>query len=363
MSEIILNTTELESEIEAQRNLLNSDRLDLSFGEIISMYERQEIVIRPAFQRYFRWDVDQRTRFIESLLLGIPIPPIFVAEDKEGVWELVDGLQRISTVLSFFGILRSEDAGVRDKNNWVLSEGDRVRSLENFNYASLPNKFRLNIKRSTCRVEILRWNSSYDMRFELFNRLNTGGTPLTAQEIRNSIYRDISTKFNDFLKRIANFQSFLSLIDLTDEQYEQLYHEELALRFISLYKNSANVKTSISQHMTNFMREALENESFDYNSYEEIFNNVFTLLNPLGRSIFRQRDGSFATSLYDVITIGISENYSLYTSLSGPIILDKINKQVRTDEILIKFSRKGGNNQKLRIINRLREAKRIFGAI
>ncbi len=133
----------LKSQIEEQRNLLNTDRLDLSFGEIISMYERREILIKPAFQRYFRWDEEQRTRFIESILLGIPIPPIFVAEDKDGVWELVDGLQRISTILSFFGILRSEDQGIKSKNNWELTEGERVPSLEGFTYETIPSEFLL----------------------------------------------------------------------------------------------------------------------------------------------------------------------------------------------------------------------------
>lgn len=188
----------LIKQIEEERNLLNTDRLDVSFGEIISMYERREIEIKPAFQRYFRWDEEQRTRFIESILLGIPIPPIFVAEDKSGIWELVDGLQRISTILSFFGILRSNDEGIKNNNNWVLTEGERIPLLEGFTYETIPNQFRLNIKRATCRVEILRWNSNYDMRYELFNRLNTGGSPLTAQEIRNCIYRDISPDFNNF---------------------------------------------------------------------------------------------------------------------------------------------------------------------
>ena len=96
----ILKEQILKEQIETQRNLLSTDRLDVSFGEIMSMYERREIIIKPAFQRYFRWDLDQKTRFMESILLGIPIPPIFVAEDGDGVWELVDGLQRISTVLS-----------------------------------------------------------------------------------------------------------------------------------------------------------------------------------------------------------------------------------------------------------------------
>jgi len=356
-----MDAEKLKKQIETQRNLLNTDRLDVSFGEIMSMYERKEIVIKPAFQRYFRWDEEQRTRFIESLLLGIPIPPIFVAEDGSGVWELVDGLQRVSTVLSFFGVLRSEDEGVRSKNNWCLTEGDRVEALEGFNYETIPNPFRLNIKRATCRVEILRWNTDYDMRFELFNRLNTGGSPLTAQEIRNCIYRDISNKFNDFLKKSAENKDFLALIDLDDEQYERLYHEELALRFISLYNNSSQVRTSIAQHMTSFMKSALDNEGFDYAKYGKIFSEVFALLSPLGRDIFRQKDGKFATALYDVITIGVGENYEYYYK-DGPseVISDRI-KEVRNDDVLKKLSRRGGNNQKTRIINRLKEAKRIFG--
>lgn len=355
-----MDIEKLKVQIEEQRNLLNTDRLDLSFGEIMSMYERKEIVIKPAFQRYFRWDEEQKTRFIESIILGIPIPPIFVAEDGDGIWELVDGLQRVSTVLSFFGILSSEDEGISKKNNWALTEGERVEALEGFTYETIPNQFRLNIKRATCRVEILRWNSNYDMRFELFNRLNTGGSPLTTQEIRNCIYRDISTKFNEFLKKIAANQDFRTLIDLSNEQYEQLYDEELALRFISLYQNLKNVRTSISQHMTVFMKTALDNKDFDYELYERIFSEVFALLKPLGKEIFRQPDGNFATALYDVITIGVAENYNYYQSQSSEVILNKIN-EVRADSVLIRFSRRGGNNQKSRIINRLTEAKRIFG--
>jgi hypothetical protein len=364
----LLDETLLQQQIEEQRNLLSTDRLDLSFGEIMRMYQDGDIIIRPAFQRYFRWDVEQRTRFIESILLGIPIPPIFVAADGNGVWELVDGLQRVSTMLSFFGALKSKDEGIKSKNNWILGEGDKISALEGFTYETIPELFKRNLKRATCRVEILNWNSSYDMRFELFNRLNTGGSPLTPQEIRNCIYRDISDDFNQFLTRIASNEDFLSLIDLDDELIEQLYHEELALRFISLYKNT-QIKHSIPQHMTAFMKQALENKEFDYINYEKVFTNVFALLNklPLNRSIFRnqikhQKDGQFATALYDVITIGIGENYDFYKETSPNVILDKINNEVKKDRVLEKFSRKGGNGQKDRIINRLREARRIFGS-
>lgn len=364
MSEV-LNSELLQQQVEEQRNLLSTDRLDLSFGEIMRMYQDGDIIIRPAFQRYFRWDEEQRTRFIESILLGIPIPPIFVAADGKGVWELVDGLQRISTILSFFGILKSEDEGIKSKNNWTMTEGDKVPMLENFTYELLPELFKRNLKRATCRVEILNWNSNYDMRYELFNRLNTGGSPLTQQEIRNCIYRDISDEFNDFLKHISENANFKKLIALNDEQVERLYHEELALRFISLYNNASNIKSSISQHMTDFMKHALENKKFDYKGCEEIFSKVFALLNrqPLDSSIFRQSNGAFATALYDVITIGIAENYDLYRTQTAEMILEKINNEVRQDDVLMKFTRRGGNNQKGRIKNRLREAMRIFGNI
>lgn len=353
-----LDVKKLEIEIEDQRNSLSTDRLDMSFGEILSMYEREEIVIDPDFQRLFRWDIEQQTRFMESILLGIPIPPIFVAEDNDGKWELVDGLQRTSTILSFFGILKT----IPEKNNWVMLAGERVPSLEGFNISNIPNKFKLNIKRSTCRIEIIRWNSNYDLRFELFNRLNTGGTPLTPQEIRNCIYRGISPKFNDFLKKLANSTDFLSLLSLSSKQLEQLYHEELVLRFLSLYKNSRNIKFSIAQHMTNYMKDAVNDNSYDYADLEKHFNEVISILKPHNKKIFRHSNAEFATALYDTIMIGVAENINKYKDSNAYEKISAKIKEVKTDEVLIKFSRKGGNNQQGRIKNRLKEANRIFGS-
>ena len=162
-------------DIENSRNTLQTDKLDMSFGEIMNMYEREEIIITPDFQRLYRWSDYQKTRFIESVIIGIPVPPIFVAEDSNGRWEVVDGLQRLSTIFSFFGILRT----LTECNNWTLGAGDLIQSLDGFKCTDLPMKIQLNIKRASCRIEIIKWNSKYDLRFELFNRLNTGGSPLT----------------------------------------------------------------------------------------------------------------------------------------------------------------------------------------
>lgn len=158
---------QLENQVEKSRKDIRSDRLDMSFGEIMNMYEEGELIISPEFQRAFRWGKDTQTRFIESLLLGIPIPPIFVAETKKNIWELVDGLQRLSTVLSFFGKLKDEE-----KNNLVLEEASILTDLKGFTVNDLPLNYKLLLKRAVCRVEVIRYDSEFDMRYELLITYN-----------------------------------------------------------------------------------------------------------------------------------------------------------------------------------------------
>ena len=99
----------LAEEITGAQRFVRTDAYQMSIGEIVSMYDTGEIIVDPEFQRLFRWNIGQKSKLIESLLLGIPVPSIFVFEKDDGKWELVDGLQRISTVLEFMGRLRSPD--------------------------------------------------------------------------------------------------------------------------------------------------------------------------------------------------------------------------------------------------------------
>jgi len=350
------NDETLKEKIESTRNSLTTDRLDMSFGEIMSMYEKDEIIINPEFQRLFRWSKYQQSRFIETILLGIPIPPIFVAEDDEGKWELVDGLQRLSTVLSFFGILKST-AG---KNNWALLEGDLIPYLKGYKWESLPKKFYFNIKRATCRIEIIKWNSDYDMRFELFNRLNTGGSPLTNMEIRNCIYRGISSKFNDFLKNLAYDNQFVSLISPSKQQKDELYLEELVLRFLSLVNNRKSITKSIDQHMTYFMKNSVANKDFPYDKFRITFLDTLHRLTNLGWTVFRSKNNDFATGYYDIIMIGIAEHMEVAKKLTNSQLKDIIETKIKNSEkIKIKFGR--GATSKQRVLNRFKIADEIFG--
>lgn len=88
----------------------------MSIGELINMYKDNELQVQPDFQRFFRWNDNQKTRLIESILLGIPIPPIFVAQGEGGIWDVIDGLQRLSTILEFVGVLKNEDGILEPPN-------------------------------------------------------------------------------------------------------------------------------------------------------------------------------------------------------------------------------------------------------
>jgi hypothetical protein len=348
-----MNKDDLQVLIESKRNSLKTERLDMSFGEIISMYSRDELIIDPEYQRLFRWSIDQQTRFIESILLGIPIPPIFVAENSDGKWEIVDGLQRVSTILSYFGTLRS----LPDKNNWALSEGDLIKDLRGFKYEQLTTKIQLNIKRFVCRIEILNWNSTIDVRYELFNRLNTGGTQLSDQEIRNCIFRGTSRKINDYLKEMSNNPDFVELINIPEVQIEELYLEELVLRFSSLYEAWERVEMSINFFMTEFMRNAVENDSLDVAKHKETFVRTINLLKNLGSKIFKFNKGGFSTSLYDGIIIGVSKNIAYYENHKEEV-QDRIER-LKGDADFRKYTGSAANSQS-RVKKRIEAALNIF---
>jgi hypothetical protein len=101
---------QLSSDVESKAKEIHTDAYPMSIGELISLYRDKEIDIHPEFQRFFRWSSLQKSRFIESILLGIPIPSVFVAQREDGVWDVVDGVQRLSTIFEFTGILMY-DAG------------------------------------------------------------------------------------------------------------------------------------------------------------------------------------------------------------------------------------------------------------
>lgn len=303
----------IEDIISKKRNTLKTDRLDMSFGELINIYSDKELFISPEYQRAFRWSDYQRTRFIESVLLGIPIPPIFVAEDDRGKWEVVDGLQRISTIFSFFGVL--ED--LPEKNNFVLTKGDIVKELEGLTVDTIPLKLKTTVKRYVCRVEIVKWDSNEDIRYELFNRLNTGSSPLSEQEVRNCIFRAYKVNLNQVLRDLAEIKTLNDIIAPTDTKKEQMFLEELVLRYFAFKHLDDNdeITTTVPRFLTEYMKSVSEDKvAFDIENEKEQFSQLFEILfNKYGKKLFRPK-GSFALHIYDSISFALPK---IFPSIEG----------------------------------------------
>ncbi|PZR15342.1 MAG: hypothetical protein DI536_07760 [Archangium gephyra] len=140
----------LSQEIEKWRKEIQSDRLSMSIGELEGIYERNEINIHPKFQRVLRWTTSQKSKLIESILLRIPLPPIFVAQDSNGTWDVVDGAQRLGTIFEFLGILKDERGLVRPP--LALEESTLLPSLAGCSFDTGETKFplpeRLDFRRS-----------------------------------------------------------------------------------------------------------------------------------------------------------------------------------------------------------------------
>lgn len=296
----------LEEVIALKRNSLKTDRLDMSFGELMNMFEDGDLFISPEYQRVFRWSIFQQTRFIESVLLGIPIPPVFVAEDDNGRWEVVDGLQRISSIFAFFGLLEA----LPDKNNSILTQGELVNELENITINNLPLKLKTTIKRSVCRVEIVKWDSQEDIRYELFNRLNTGASPLSEQEIRNCIFRGYQVDLNSVLRKVAKKPEFIEIISPSDSKLEQMFLEELALRFFAFKNLEGDFKTTVPQFLSEFMK-SVSNAStqFDLNLEEKNLNEFIEYIATRhGKSVFRPK-GNFALHIFDSLAYALPKTF------------------------------------------------------
>lgn len=137
----------LQDEILERSREIHTDRYSMAINEALSMYESGDLEIHPEFQRIFRWRLAQQSRLVESVFLGIPIPPIFVAAREDGVWDVVDGVQRLSTLFRFMATLKKDDDTLDLPD--PLTEGDYLTSLEGVVWDK---------KRSTRAQAARRWN-------------------------------------------------------------------------------------------------------------------------------------------------------------------------------------------------------------
>lgn len=163
-----METKRIESlieDVDSQIVRIRTKSLDVSFNELYDMYENEELIIAPDYQRLFRWEPEKQSRFIESLILEMPVPPIFVIETDEGIYELIDGLQRISSYLHFRGIKFGDKT--EESTPLELSGCDIVPDLNGYTFETLPKTLQIKLKRSFVRMEVIKKESESSLKYHM----------------------------------------------------------------------------------------------------------------------------------------------------------------------------------------------------
>ena len=316
----------LDQEIEARRSEIHTDGYSMSIGELISLYRENELDIHPEFQRFFRWSDEQKSRLIESILLGIPIPSIFVSQRMDGVWDVIDGLQRLSTIFQLAGELKDENGKllpplILSETKYLPSLGGKRWESEADPAASIGNANRLIIRRSKIDVKIILRESSESSKYELFQRLNTGGSHLSEQELRNVILIMVNPEAYRWIAKLAEDVSFQSCIALSDRMLGEQFDLELVTRFL-VFRNISeeDLKSigDIGEFLTDRITDLAQSENFQelIRSEEQAFEATFALLaESLEDSSFKKYDarrdrflGGFSISAYEPIAFGLGFN-------------------------------------------------------
>ncbi len=306
----------LNEEIREKSKTVHTTDMSMSIGEIISMYKDNEIIIRPEFQRLFRWNIEQKSKFIESILIGIPIPSIFVQQLDNGQWEVIDGLQRISTLLEFAGVLVDADNKIVPRSSLIKTKF--LPSLNGITYESFidsphqeesNNHFdmetKLVFKKTRLFFQILNRDGDGTTKYELFNRLNSGSTQLTNQEIRSAIYINEKPKAINLIKELSKNEDFMNTTNLSDRNIEEAYNEELVLRFFAYSNLNEDTKVnSIKEFLDNYLEEIFDEN--ELTNMRNSFTKFFKFLNDnLNVKAFKGNAGGFTISKFEVLTIGL----------------------------------------------------------
>ncbi len=349
----VASSSELQGQLDAQRRRVDVDFYDITVRELQRMTIEGEIVRAPAYQRKFRWDASDESKLIESIFLGFPVPSIFVAANADGTWELVDGLQRVSTLLHFLS----------DESDAVLKEIARseplklvdLQKLSTFNgslFSQLSTQIQLHFLKRSLRVTVLTDKSDAAVRFDTFERLNNGGVSLTHQEVRACVYQG---KFMDFVRDVANVDEFKSLLKLSKGKRNDGTYEEVVVKFFAYLNHRSHYRNNLKSFLNDYTERA--NKEFDVTGGRRLFDGAVRSMSGLldGKPFLRQEGRLYVSPLtqFEAAMVGIAE---LLQEGRTPIPHSK----QWIDDLEFVQAAKGGSNAKTKLESRIRRAKELL---
>ena len=322
--------------------------------EVTSLYDKNKrgrLVLQPDFQRHFVWDIGKSSRLIESAILDIPLPVIYLSEEKDGKEYVIDGQQRLTAFFSFIdGRFPSGDA-------FKLSGLRVLKDLNKKPFSELSEDYQDRIRCCKIRTITFKRESNPDLKFEIFERLNTGAVSLNDQELRNCIYRG---RFNELLKELSQDQDFRFILDL-DQPEKRMKDVELVLRFAAFYHQSyLNYRPPIKKFLNSEMEDFQHIDDAKAEDLRKAFRtSVGTIRSMLGKNAFKRyylgseknpnghwEPKQFNYSLYDILMWSFSrvDRNKVYQHMDA--IREGLIDLMTTDQEFIDAIEKSTSSQK-----------------
>lgn len=287
----------LQAAIEkAQRDMV-LEVADHSLLTIASLVGKDSIDLSPQFQRRDRWTARQQSTLIESFLLNLPVPPVYLSEEADGVFSVIDGKQRISAIRDFFA------------DELLLQGLERLPQAEGLRYSDLDRSTQGKLDKRPIRAVTILGQSDSTLKYEVFLRLNREGEVLNAQEIRNVAF---SGPFNNAVYRMAENHFLRSRIKATTFRsgaYKNMLDAEYVLRFLMLSEGWQNFKGDFREALDSFAFNNRDSNAAIIRRFEVKFNRAIGACeNIFGSQAFRRpggRDEAIA-AMYDAEMVALS---------------------------------------------------------
>jgi hypothetical protein len=319
--------TDIETQWEEAQDSLVLQSADFSLATLHQMVSSKQIDIAPEYQRRERWDKQKQAELIESFLLNMPVPPIYLAEESIGRYSVIDGKQRLTAISAFMDDqLRLDSLRTFSKLNGTTSE-------------DLPDGVRTGLAVRPLRVVTVLRQSSEELKYEVFRRLNESAVPLNPQEIRNVLFRGplnekiLKLSSNEFLKKQWK-------ITLSSEKYKQMDDVELVLRFLTLRHVWKKFPGDYRYAMDTFMRDHRAAKKAEIREFGEAFETSIARCEQLwGEHAFHRPEGDgwrkqSLAGLYDAQMLGADA----LTKSEATVLAGRSNAVVKATRDLFKSS-------------------------
>jgi hypothetical protein len=320
---------------------------------VVRKYNKGKVIISPNFQRGFVWSKKQMSQFVESVLLNFPLPPLYINQDIEGNYIVVDGRQRITTLHQFIN------------DEFKLQDLEALTSLNGKKFSELDGILQSKIEDKKLNLYLIKPSVPIEVVYDIFYRINTKGTSLNRQEIRNCIFLGKAT---ELLKRLAESESFKQATD-NGISPKRMKDQEAVLRYLAF--NIFDYRTDYNGNMSNFLEETMRIINIKLSTEEiEILEAKFVRAMTMTFNFFDEQNFRFPTErTRGSINLAMFETVAYFFSIKSNDFLLNSQNQIQTNfEILLndkiyQDAVKGGTGSKSSVITRFNLVQEILGNI